>query len=58
MFEARGKRPWPPTLAVQPGWDVIYVRALEGLESIGLAADLDEAIVRVQGFIDRIAASR
>jgi hypothetical protein len=58
VFEARGKHAWPPTLVVQSGWDVIYVRALEGLESIGLAADLDEAIVRVQGFIDRIAASR
>lgn len=58
VFEARGKHAWPPTLVVQPGWDVIYVRALEGLESIRLAADLDEAIVRVQGFIDRIAASR
>lgn len=58
VFEARGGHVWPPTLAAQPGWDAIYLRALEGLELIGLAADVDEAIERVQNFIDRIAASR
>lgn len=58
VFEARGRHSWPPTLVAQPGWEAIYVRALEGLEEIGLAANLDDAVDRVQNFIDRIAASR
>ncbi|WP_310964907.1 nucleotidyl transferase AbiEii/AbiGii toxin family protein [Nocardioides terrisoli] len=58
VFEARGKHGWPPTLAAQPGWEAIYVRALEGLEQIGLAADVGQAVGRVQNFIDSIAASR
>ncbi len=58
VFEARGRHPWPPALAAQPGWDAIYVRALEGLEVIGIAATVDDALVRVQNFVDRIAASR
>lgn len=58
VFAARGKHAWPPVLAAQSNWDVIYVRALEGLEDIGIAGDLDDAVVRVQSFIDRIADSR
>jgi hypothetical protein len=58
VFEARDTHGWPPVLAAQGNWDVIYVRALEGLEDIGIAGTLDDAMLRVQSFIDRIAASR
>lgn len=58
VFDTRGKQAWPPTLATHPGWETIYLRALESLEEIGLAADVGEAIERAQNFIDRIAASR
>lgn len=58
VFEARGKHAWPPVLAAQGNWEVIYVRALEGLEDIGIAGSLDDAIARVQSFINRIAHSR
>lgn len=58
VFEARGKHVWPPVLTAQDNWEIIYVRALEGLEDIGIAGSLDEALVRVQSFIDRIVANR
>jgi hypothetical protein len=58
VFEARGKHVWPPALTAQDNWEIIYVRALEGLEDIGIAGSLDEALVRVQSFIDRIAEAR
>lgn len=58
VFEARAKHVWPPALTAQDNWEIIYVRALEGLEDIGIAGSLDEALVRVQSFIDRIVANR
>lgn len=58
VFEARRKHAWPPIVSAQSNWDVIYMRALEGLDDIGIAGDLDNALVRVQGFIDRIADAR
>lgn len=58
VFEARGKHPWPPVLSAQRNWDVIYVRALEGLEDVGIAGSLDGAVARVQSFVDRIAGTR
>ena len=58
VFEARGKHVWPPALTAEDNWEIIYVRALEGLEDIGITGSLDEALVRVQSFIDRIAEAR
>jgi len=58
VFEARGKHPWPPTLTARDSWESIYVRALEGLEDLGIAGSLDEALVRVQSYVDRIADAR
>jgi hypothetical protein len=57
VFAARAKHAWPPVLTVQPNWDSIYVRALEGLDEIGLASNVEDAIARVQGLVDRIAAA-
>ena len=57
VFSARAKHAWPPVLTVQPNWDSIYVRALEGLDEIGLASHVPDAIGRVQGLVDRIAAA-
>jgi hypothetical protein len=58
VFEARDKHEWPPLVTAQANWDVIYIRALEGLEDIGIAGSLDDALARVQSFIDRIAGVR
>jgi hypothetical protein len=58
VFEARDKHEWPPVVTAQANWDVIYIRALEGLEDIGIAGSLDDALARVQSFIDRIAGVR
>lgn len=55
---ARDKHEWPPVVTAQANWDVIYIRALEGLEDIGIAGSLDDALARVQSFIDRIAGVR
>lgn len=57
VFEARAKHAWPPRLTAQPHWAPIYSRALEGLDDLGLASNVDEAVERVQAFIDRIEAS-
>ena len=58
VFEARGRHEWPPALTAQSNWDVIYLRALEGLEDIGIAGSMDDALIRVQSFIDRIVNAR
>ncbi len=57
VFEARGKHTWPPTVATQPHWSPIYTRALEGLEDLGLTPTVEEAVERVQAFVNRIDAS-
>ncbi|WP_107704770.1 nucleotidyl transferase AbiEii/AbiGii toxin family protein [Nocardioides allogilvus] len=54
VFEARAKHEWPATVVAHPHWGPIYERALEGLEELGLASTVDEAVVRVQAFVDRI----
>lgn len=58
VFDERGRHSWPPTLTAHDHWDAVYVRALEGLEDIGIAGQLADAVPRVQNFIDRIAAVR
>lgn len=54
VFAARGKHDWPPTVVAHPHWGPIYARALQGLEELVLAPDVDQAVERVQSFIDRI----
>jgi hypothetical protein len=54
VFQARAKHPWPPRVVAHPHWGPIYVRALEGLEELGLAPTVTEAVERVQAFADRI----
>lgn len=54
VFEARAKHDWPPMLEAQPHWGPIYARALEGLDELELAPNIDEAVERVQAFIDHI----
>ncbi|MCB9429439.1 MAG: nucleotidyl transferase AbiEii/AbiGii toxin family protein [Actinobacteria bacterium] len=54
VFAARGKHDWPATVVAYPHWGPIYARALEGLDELGLAPDVHQAVGRVQSFIDRI----
>jgi hypothetical protein len=54
VFEARAKHAWPPEVVAQPHWGPIYLRALEGLEDLGLAPTAEQATERVQAFVDRI----
>lgn len=54
VFEARAKHDWPATVVAPLRWGPIYERALEGLEELGLAPTVDEAVERVQALIDRI----
>lgn len=56
VFEARGKHVWPPRVVAQPHWASIYMRALEGLDQLGLAATVEDGATRVQTFVDRIDA--
>ncbi|HBX81320.1 MAG TPA: hypothetical protein DEH05_09420 [Propionibacteriaceae bacterium] len=46
VFRGGGTDAWPPECA------------LEGLEDIGIARSWDDAVLRVQSFIDRIASTR
>jgi hypothetical protein len=57
VFLARGKHNWPPTVAARPHWAPIYARALDGLDELGLAPTLDDAVDRVQALVRRIVAS-
>ena len=57
VFEARTKHAWPPGVVAQPHWGPIYLRALEGLEDLGLASTAEQAAERVQAFVDRIEAA-
>ena len=57
VFAARGGHAWPPKVVAQPHWAPIYVRALEGLDELGLAPTVEEGAERVQAFVDRITAS-
>ena len=54
VFESRSKHSWPPVINPQPHWSPIYIRALEGLDHLGLAPTVDEAAQRVQKFVDQI----
>lgn len=54
VFEARAKHDWPATVVAPLHWGPIYERALEGLEELGLAPTVDEAVERVQALVDRI----
>lgn len=54
VFAARSKHEWPPIVVAHPHWGPIYSRALEGLEEVGLARTVHEAVGRVQSFIVRI----
>ncbi|GGO84912.1 hypothetical protein GCM10011584_03610 [Nocardioides phosphati] len=54
VFEARAQHDWPPMIEAQPHWGPIYTRALEGLDELELALTLEEAVERVQAFIDQI----
>ena len=57
VFAAREGHAWPPKVVAQPHWAPIYVRALEGLDELGLAPTVEEGAERVQAFVDRITAS-
>lgn len=57
VFDARAKHDWAPIVAAQPHWGPIYERALEGLDQLGLAPTVEDAVGRVQAFVDRIEAS-
>ena len=57
VFEARAKHGWPPDVVALKHWGPIYTRALEGLEELGLAPTVEEAVERVQAFVDRIGAA-
>jgi predicted nucleotidyltransferase component of viral defense system len=57
VFEARSKHIWRPTVVAQPHWGPIYTRALEGLEDLGLAPTVEEAVKRIQAFVNQIDAS-
>jgi hypothetical protein len=57
VFEARAKHGWPPDVVALKHWGPIYTRALEGLEELGLAPTVEEAVARVQAFVDRIGAA-
>lgn len=57
VFEARGKHAWRPTVVAHSHWAPLYMRALEGLEELSLASTFEQAIERIQSFIDRIDAS-
>lgn len=57
VLSARAGHEWPPRLVAQGHWGPIYSRALEGIEDLGLAPNLDQAVERVQSFVDRIDAS-
>jgi Nucleotidyl transferase AbiEii toxin, Type IV TA system len=56
IFDLRGTHAWPPTLAAEPTWAETYRELAAELDFP--TKDLDEAITRVQGLIDRIHAER
>ncbi|HZK36808.1 MAG TPA: nucleotidyl transferase AbiEii/AbiGii toxin family protein [Aeromicrobium sp.] len=58
VFNARAKHVWPPIVRAQPHWSPIYRRALDGLNHLQLAPTVEEAVERVQAFVDRIEESR
>ena len=58
VFEARAEHLWPPTVHAQPHWPVIYGRAMEGLDHLGLAGTVADAAERVQRFVARIDQAR
>ena len=58
VFAGRSKHQWPPVLVALPHWPSIYVRATEGLDQLGLATDIEQAVLRVQSFVDRIENSK
>lgn len=54
VFEARAMHSWPPDVNAPPGWDGIYERNLGDLKILEVAPSIEEAVERVQRFIDRI----
>lgn len=52
IFELRGTHAWPPTLTAEPTWPETYRELAAELDFP--TKDLDEAVTRVQGLIDRI----
>ena len=54
VFEGRSKQHWPPVLVALPHWPSIYVRATEGLDELGLASDIEQAVLQVQSFVEQI----
>jgi hypothetical protein len=55
IFELRDKHPWPPTVVAWPGWGQIWGRLME---TERLDYSIAEAVVRVQGLVDRIDSTR
>lgn len=58
VFEARAQHPWPPQVAAQPHWPLIYTGALEGLAHLQLAASVEDAAETVRRFVERIDEAR
>lgn len=57
VFEARAEQAWPPAVRAFPHWPAIYERACEGLDHLGLAETVTQAVDRVQQFVSRIDAA-
>ena len=53
IFFVRDSTPWPPTLRPETGWDILYLRAAEGLEGI-VPSTLDNAVDSVTALITAI----
>lgn len=57
VFATRAAQTWPPKAMAQPHWGPIYARALEGLEELDVANEVDAEVTRVQGLISQIDAA-
>lgn len=56
IFEGRGRRTWPPTIAVFPGWPELWADLVED-EGFPIV-DVVDACKRVQVLVDRIDEAR
>lgn len=54
LFEYRRQQAWPPLVAAGDRWDGLYAEAADGLDAL---ATVDDAVIWVNEFIDRIANS-
>lgn len=57
IFTARGTHPWPPTLAIPPGWPAAYARLAGEQANAELAPTVEDAAQSVEGLVARIDAN-